>query len=203
MEPPVDIHDVTLRAQQHWAEDGLSEIMVGLLFVIMGGGLLVKLVLPRWITLHLLSSALTVAGALALSWGFKKLKERITFPRSGYVALPEPTRMRWVFLFAMFGVVAVATALGLATHFLTIPVVAAVFAACFLWGGLRYQQTSMLWEALLTLLFAVVSTWFTNLGGVAGVLTLMVMIGTSMAIIGGFRLRRFLKANPQPQETEA
>ena len=43
------------------------------------------------------------------------MKERITFPRSGYVALPEPTRMRWFFLFAMFGVVAVATALGLST----------------------------------------------------------------------------------------
>jgi hypothetical protein len=203
METPVDIHDVTLRAQQHWAEDGLSEIMLGLLFIVMGGGLLVKLALPHWLTLDLLSSALTVAGALGLSWGFKKLKERITFPRSGYVALPEPTRVRWVFLFAMFGVVAVATALGLATHFLTIPVVAAVFAACFLWGGLRYQQTSLLWEAFLTLLFAACSIWFTNLSGATGVLTLMVTIGASMAIIGGFRLRRFLRANPQPQETQA
>lgn len=203
MEPPVDIHEVTRRAQQHWAEDGLSEIMVGLLFIVMGGGLLVKLALPRWLTLDLLSSALTAAGALGLSWGFKKLRERITFPRSGYVAFPEPSRMRWVFLFAMFGVVAVATALGLATHYLTIPVVAAVFAACFLWGGLRYQQTSLLWEAFLTLLFAACSIWFTNLSGATGVLTLMVMIGTSMAIIGAFRLRRFLKAHPRPQEAEA
>jgi len=39
--------------------------------------------------------------------------------------------------------------------------------------------------------------------GVRGVLTLMVMIGASMAIIGAFRLWVFLKANPRRQETEA
>jgi Trk-type K+ transport system membrane component len=94
MEPPVDIDQVTVTAQRHWMEDGLSEIMVGLLFIVMGGGLLVKLALPHWLTLDLLTSALTAAGALGLSWGFKRLKQRITFPRSGYVALPEPTRMR-------------------------------------------------------------------------------------------------------------
>jgi hypothetical protein len=31
----------------------------------------------------------------------------------------------------------------------------------------------------------------------------MVMIGISMAMFGAFRLRGFLKANPQRQETEA
>ena len=203
MEPPVDIDDVTLSAQRHWMADGLSEIMLGLLFLLIGGGLLVKLALPRWLTLDLLTSALTAAGALGLSWGFKRLKQRITFPRSGYVALPEPTRLRWLSMFAMFGVVGVASAIGLSAHMVVMPVVAAVFAASLLWCGVRYKQTSMLWEALLTLLFAVVSTRFTNLSGVEGVLALMVMIGTSVASIGAFRLRGFLRANPRPQETEA
>jgi hypothetical protein len=203
MEPPVDIDDVTLNAQRHWMEDGLSEIMVGLLFVIMGGALLVKLALPRWLTLDLLTSALTAAGALGLSWGYKKLKERVTFPRSGYVALPEPTKMRRISIFAMVAAFGVVFTLVLSTHIVVVPVFAAVFAASFLWGGVQYKQISMLWEALLTLLFAVVLTRFTNLSGVEGVLALMVMIGTSMAIIGGFRLRGFLKANPRAQETEA
>ena len=200
MEPPVDIDGVTLRAQRHWTEDGLSEIVVGLLFIVMGGGVLVKLVLPRWITLDILISALTIVGVLGLTRGFKNLKERITFPRSGYVALPEPTRMRRIIVFGIVAAVGVASALGLLTH---VVVVAAVFAACFLWGGVQYKQTSMLWEALLTLLFAVVSTWFTNLGGFAGVLMLMVIVGTSMAIIGAFRLRSFVKNNPLRHETEA
>ena len=201
MEPPVDIDGVTLSAQRHWMEDALSEIMVGLLIIVMGGGLLVKLVLPRWITLDLLISALTIVGILGLTRGFKKLKERITFPRSGYVALPEPTRMRWFLMFAMVGVVAVASALGLFTHVVVVPLVAAVFAGFFLWGGVQYKRTSMLWEAFLTLLFAVFSTRFANSSGVGGVLTLMVMIGTSMAIIGAFRLRSFLRAKPRCQET--
>ena len=203
MEPPVDIDGVTLSAQRHWMEDGLSEIMLGLLFIIMYGGLLVKLALPRWLGMDLLIPALTIAGVFGLTRGFKKLKEHITFPRSGYVAFPEPTRRRRVLTFAILAVAGVATPLGLFTHVVVVPVVAAVFATLFLWGGVQYKQTSMLWEALLTLLFAVVSTWFTRLGGAAGVLALMVMIGTSMAIIGAFRLRGFLKANPRLRETEA
>ena len=38
MEPTVDIDGVTLRAQRHWMEDGLSEIMVGLLFILWAAG---------------------------------------------------------------------------------------------------------------------------------------------------------------------
>jgi hypothetical protein len=203
MEPPVDIDDVTLSAQRHWMEDGLSEIMLGLLFIILGGGLLAKLVLPRWLTLDLLIPALTIVGVFGLTRGSKKLKERITFPRSGYVALPEPTRRRRIFTFVTVAVLAAAFSLVLSAHIVVVPVFAAVFAAIFLWGGVQYKQASMLWEAFLTLLFAVVSTWFTNLNGAAGVLALMVMIGASMAIIGAFRLRGFLKANPTRQETEA
>ena len=207
MEPPVDIDGVTLNAQRHWMEDGLSEIMVGLLFIVMGGGLLVKLVLPRWITLDLLISALTIVGVLGLSRGFKKLKERITFPRSGYVALPEPTRMRRIIGFAMVAVVGMVAMFGVAftpvlsAQVAVVPLVAAVFAGLFLWSGVQYKRTSMLWQAFLALLFAVFSTRFANLSGVAGVLTLMVMIGIFMAIIGAFRLRSFLRANPQRQET--
>jgi hypothetical protein len=93
--------------------------------------------------------------------------------------------------------------LVLSAHVLVVPIFAAVFAAIFLWGGVQYKQTSMLWEALLTVIFAVISTWFTSLSGVAGVLALMVMIGASMAIVGAFRLRGFLKTNPRRQENEA
>ena len=202
MEPPVDIDGVTLRAQRHWAEDGSSEIMLGLLFTILGGGLLVKLVLPRWITLDLLISALTIVGVFGLTRGFKKLKERITFPRSGYVALSEPTRTGRVYTFATVVVLAAAFTLVRSAHIVVVPVFAGVFFGIFLWGGVQYKQTTMLWEALLTLIFAVFSTWFTSLNGAAGVLALMVMIGTSMAIIGAFRLRNFRRDNPKRQETE-
>jgi hypothetical protein len=203
MEPPVDIDGVTLSAQQHWMEDGLSEIMLGLLFVILAGGLLVKLAFPRWLTFDLLFSALSIVGVLGLTRGFKKLKERITFPRSGYVALPEPTRRRRILTFATVVVLGAAFTLVRSAHVVVVPIFAAVFAPLFLWGGVQYKQTSMLLEAFLTLTFAVVSTRFVSLNGAAGVLALMVMIGASMAIIGAFRLRAFLKANPTRQETEA
>ena len=137
------------------------------------------------------------------SEGYKKLKERITFPRSGYVALPKPTRMGRIAMFATFAVFGITFTLALSARVVVVPTFAAVFSACMLGGGLQYKQPSMVWEAFLTLLFAASLSWFTNLNGAKGVMTLMVMVGTSMAIIGAFRLRSFLKANPRCQETEA
>jgi len=61
----------------------------------------------------------------------------------------------------------------------------------------------MLWEAFLTLLFATILGLFTNLRGGQGFEALTTMVGVSMAIIGAFRLRRFLKTNPRPRETQA
>jgi hypothetical protein len=203
MDPIIDVAEITRRAQRHWMEDGLSEIMLGLLFVILAGGMLMRLAFPRWLTLDLLFPALTIVGILGLTRGFKKLKERITFPRSGYVALPEPTRTRRIFTFASVVVLGAAFTLVLSAHMAVVPIFAGFFAAIFLWGGVQYKQTSMLWEAPLILTFAVVSTRFPSLNGAAGVLALMVMIGTSMAIFGAFRLRGFLKANQRREETEA
>jgi hypothetical protein len=203
MEPSVDVDEITQRAQRHWTEDGLSEMMLGLLFIILAGGMLVRLAFPRWLTLDLIFPAITIVGVLGLTRGFKTLKERITFPRSGYVALPEPTRRSRILTFATVFVLGAAFTLVLSAHIVVVPIFAGFFAAIFLWGGVQYKQTSMLWEAILILIFAVVSVWFPSLNGAAGVLALMVMIGTSMAIFGAFRLRGFLKSNPRREATEA
>jgi len=197
MEPPVDVDDVVSRVQRNWMKDGLAEIMLGLLFVLMGGGSLAKLPLPRWLSVDLLTSALTVAGALGLVWGFKKAKQRIAFPRCGYVALPQP-------MFAMFAAFGVIFTL-LMTQFnrMTVPVSALVFALILTAPGLRVKGLRMIWEGVLTLLFGAFLFWFTDLDGSRGLMALMGMIGAAMVIIGAVRLRNFLKSNPLAQEPEA
>jgi len=204
MKPPVDVDDVVSRVRRNWMKDGLAEIMLGLLFVLMGGGSLAKLALPRWLSLDLLTSALTVAGALGLVWGFKKAKERITFPRCGYVALPQPTRMSRAAMFAMFAAFGVIFTL-LMTQFnrMTVPVSALVFALILTAPGLRVKGLRMIWEGVLTLLFGAFLFWFIDLDGSRGLMALTGMIGAAMVIIGAVRLRNFLKSNPLAQEPEA
>jgi hypothetical protein len=216
MEPLVDVDAAALRASQYWVEDGLTEMLLGLLMSSQMGVLMVARALPRGPVMGFLSTfgaqALSVAITLSIFGGFKKLKARITFPRTGYVALLERSTGHRTAVFAIgiaLAVFAVAGALGFQpsqTDWLSqsaVPAFAALFATCLIGGGLQYKQASMLWEGFLTLLFAAGLEGFTDLRGFKGLEVLMVIVGASMAVIGAFRFRSFLKANPKPQETEA
>jgi len=216
MEPPVDVDAVTVRASQYWMEDGLVEILLGLMISVQSGVYLVAGALPRSPLMDFISTfgaqALCLTVTLSIFGGFKKLKARITFPRTGYVALPKPsTTYRssvFVIAIALAGFM-VAVGLGFQPtqadwlSGMAVPAFAGFFAVCLIASGLQYKQASMLWEGLLTLLFAAGLEWFTDLRGFKGLGILMVMVGISMAIIGAFRLRSFLKAHPRPREVEA
>lgn len=208
MERSVDVEAVRLRASQYWMEDGLVELMFGLMISVQSGLFLAAGTLPKPLDqldhLAILGfQGVSMAVTLAILGGFKSLKKRITFPRTGYVALPEPTRMHRAFFFAMFAVFAVIFTLLMPIRSFAMLAFALVFAVCLLGGGLQYKEPSMLWEAFLTLLFAACMSWFAPLRGMRGMGVLMILVGVSMAIIGAFRPRRFLRVNPRPQEIEA
>jgi hypothetical protein len=207
MEPSVNVDEVMLRAARYWMEDGLVEILLGLQMVLMFGGVLAAGGVHAGP--FVMMAMMFVAPTLCM-WGFKKLKERITFPRCGYVGFPKPRRTyRNLVMVMAFGFV-VSEALIILKFGqeewlsrMAMPAFAIVFAACLLGGGFQYKQPSMLWEGFLTLLIAAFLTWFTNLHGWNELIVLMVTVGASMAIIGAVRLWSFLRANPKPRETEA
>ncbi len=216
MERSVDVEAVTLRASQYWMEDGLAEVLLGLLMFGQMGVYIMAGALPRGPLMDFVrtfgAQALCLAITLSIFGGFKKLKARITFPRTGYVALPErSTRYRTAVFAIGIALTGFAVAVGLGfqpsqTDWLSqsaVSAFAAFSATCLIVGGLQYKQASLLWEGFLTLLFAAGLEGFTDLRGFKGPEVLMVIVGASMAVIGAFRFRSFLKAHPRPQETEA
>lgn len=215
MEPSVDVNEITQRAQRHWMEDGLVELMLGLLMFTQMGVYMGASALPDGPLMKFVSTfgaqAVVLGITLAIFAGFKRLKARVSFPRTGYVAFPKPT---WKLRTSILGIFAVVFVISLGVtmlqsaekeqiSWLAAPAFAVFFATCCIGGGLKHKQPSMLWEGLLTVLFGVYLTWFTSLRGIEGMGTLMILVGLSMAILGGFRFRRYLKANPNPRETEA
>jgi hypothetical protein len=215
MGPSVDVNEITKRAQRHWMEDGLVEMMLGLLMFTHMGVYMTLSALPEGpranVGLTFLVQALVLGITLAIVGGFKRLKARVSFPRTGYVAFPKPTWKLRISIWAIFATVfAVAEGISMLRptdkerlSSMAAPAFAIFFAACLIGGGLKHKQLSMLWEGLLTMLFAVYLTWFTSLRGIEGLGTLMILVGLSMALLGGFRFRRYLKAHPRPEETEA
>jgi len=209
MEQGVDVNEITRRAQRHWMEDGLVELMLGLLMSTQMGVYMLAGALP--VGFIFLAQALVLASTLGIVAGFKRLKSRVSFPRTGYVAFPKPTWKLRISIWGTFGTVFVVaegiSMLGPADKdwlsSIAAPAFAVFFAVCCIGGGLRHKQPTLLWEGFLTLLFAIILTWFTSLRGISAVGALMILVGTSMAVLGGFRFRRYLKANPKPQETEA
>ena len=113
MEQP-DLDDVARRSQKYWDVDGLPELMMGLLWMLWGGAWLFGEALPddwRADAFWTAVPALLAGSGVAAIWATKRLKQRLTFPRTGYVDWKEPSRSARL----MAGGVAMVTAMVLAT----------------------------------------------------------------------------------------
>jgi uncharacterized membrane protein YjjP (DUF1212 family) len=116
-----DLDRAQRRAAHYWLRDGLNEVTVGVLLVLVGVYLAVESAVPRtqplrtWIAFGLL---VLVAG---LGLGSRRmvlaLKDHYVHPRTGYVALRQPNpRSRWLagllggVIAALFAIVAKAPA---------------------------------------------------------------------------------------------
>lgn len=89
-----DLNKTIRRTQQYWFEDGLVELLLGLLFLVLSGlfwwqvssdseyaPLVGGIAMPFIITL----------GAILMGVALRWLKQRLVYPRTGYVTYAKPT----------------------------------------------------------------------------------------------------------------
>ena len=87
------VDSIIRRTQRYWYTDGLAEITVGLIFVVLSGYFLIQ----AWTRDVSLNPVLANLGLLAILvlvlWLFRSalqaIKARLTYPRTGYVASPR------------------------------------------------------------------------------------------------------------------
>jgi len=95
---PDPLSEARLRAQRFLYRDGLSEIVPGIIFVLQGGWLLFNHLVnsrsPWYLPLALIYILLLAAFAMSVARIRAAIRERITYPRSGYVAYDESLRKR-------------------------------------------------------------------------------------------------------------
>jgi hypothetical protein len=195
---------------RYWDEDGLPEVMLGLLSIASSGVFLVGYALPKGSSTAQayaqVGPIIWAAASLAMRWGLKKLKERLTSPRGGYGAgISETSPTYWAFALGVVLLVGAGVLLlnvggrGMPEGtWMAAPGFATLFAAALLVGGLRYKLEHMIYLAAFSL---ILGAWMCRIGaGPQGGLWVMMWLGAAMALTGAVRLTKYLKTNPRPQD---
>ncbi len=96
------VDETVRRVHKYLYDDGLIEIGVGILFVVVGFGLVAFVAIQD----NIIMGVALIAGLLALATGgalftkraLEAVKERVTYPRTGYVSYrsEETNRGRWL-----------------------------------------------------------------------------------------------------------
>lgn len=112
------LRQIEKRTIRYWFEDGLAEISVALVFLVLAVYFYLKIILPAASPLNVFLEVgfvlFIVGGSFLTSRVVSALKERLTYPRTGYVEYPQASghkaRAR---VFAVVAVAAVVAAVTL------------------------------------------------------------------------------------------
>ena len=203
-----DLGDLARRPVRYWNVDGLPELMMGLLWIVWGGTWLLGQRVPhdwRWAAYWLLVPPTLAAAAYGVNWATRRLKARVTFPRTGYVEWKAPgpgTRIG-------AAAVAITAALALAVMVLTgdsrpdgqmvTPIIAVILSLGFVVISVRQHAPHYLALGGVALALGIALGW--THGGWTSVNWMFLGLGLALTLVGGLRLARFLRRHaPSPEE---
>jgi len=203
MTDAIDLNAIAHRPTRYWNVDGLPELMMGVTWVLWGSALLFGQMLPRgavWNTYWMITPAFLALSGFGATWATRKLKERITFPRAGYVAWKEPTRAsRAAAAVIAMGTAAVLAALVMKSRVNGVQGVAApglgvLLSLAFLVASVRQRAPHLLALAgvalTLGLAFGAMRIGWDSMNW------MLIVLGAASAAIGTVRLSVFLRRNP-------
>jgi hypothetical protein len=198
------------RALQYWLIDGIAELVMGGFFVLLGLYFGAQAVFPEDSPVgSMLTPAMlmvfVVAGLTARSL-IRMLKERLTYPRTGYVAYHQPSKKRrWLTLALAFGMAMLVSALfaSAPASLAWIPAVSGLVIGAY-WVYHAHRMGVLRFYALAAL-SAIAGTTITlaGVGETLGIPLFYIVLGLALMISGGLTMLSYLRRQPvQPDEPE-
>jgi hypothetical protein len=206
MEQQIDT--VIRRTQLYNFEDGLTEVFIGAL-TILGGLVLLTARFP------FIAFGVFLMGVILITFTLERIRERNTYPRSGYITYKEHRSKRWVSLLLVIIGCLVAGGFLIAAflldyhHALAWPalIVGVFVGGAFLYKGILLRLVRIIFlGAIITLfgfLFSPIVLGSEATEGYKGLTTIGLFffsVGVACLISGGWRFRKYLQENPLPVE---
>jgi hypothetical protein len=201
------VDEYVRRTYRYFYDDGLVEIGIGLLMVVVGSVLFswpsVNSLATRTIILSVALPALALGGAAMIRRLIRKAKEQVTYKRTGYASFRqgEPAGSRWFPLLAaliLFGIVFFLPETFMRMHF----AVAYFSAASLLYLGYRLELRRFFAVGAATFLIGVAVT-ITVANETAGTGLALGGAGLLLLLSGVLTLIRYLRQHPQPRNEQA
>lgn len=201
--------NAALRARQYWYTDGFNEMAFGTICGVLGLYFLTQTLLSGDSLLRTLLEAgfIVIVGGTGLLAGtaVNKLKQRLTYPRTGYVAYRKGPKSRRLL---MVGLTAAVSG-GLAAVFAILPVwqawmplaSAGIIGAAWVFVGIQSGLARFFVLAMVSLL-AGAGLAFSGLENIPALGVYYLLMAVALFVSGGVTLYRYLHATtgPQPEE---
>ncbi len=208
MNDPID--QAVRRARRYWYVDGLNEIAIGGLCLLLGiyfqvqGNLQIAALLREMLEIGLV--LIIIGGVFLINKAMKFLKEQITYPRTGYVGYRHPSLFRRL----ATGLLAAAIAAVISAVLMIAPVgldwmaglTGLILAAVWLFIAWRLQLSRFLVLSLVSLGGGVFLA-LTQLDGIAGVSAIYFLEGAALLVSGGLTFWAYLRGTQPANETES
>jgi len=204
--------DVEKRVKRYWYEDGIAELAIGGMFILLGLYFGIQGYFGEGSTLGVILQVsmvfVMIVGILGSNWAVRILKARLTYPRTGYVEYKvrdrEASQRRYIVV-AVGLIVAVASIVlinfirGLDSMVLATGILVGV--VCIALRGKSSGVTRFYYLGAFSLLLGIglsldhLSQTY-NLGLFYG------LLGVALVASGGLTLQRYLVENPMPTDLE-
>ncbi len=198
-----DFKAIEKRTIRSFYDDGLTEIAMGAIFLLLGGYFFGQIALPEGSFFHSLLSAsfilVIIFSGLLVNKILRYFKSRITYPRAGYVSFRKeksPKRKRVAAVSAALIGASVSVLLGISPSFrVALPAVNGILLSVALLllssktGVLRFSILAVVSAAAGVVLAAV------GIGDIGGIGLFYAIFGAAVTISGLIALAGFLRRN--------
>lgn len=206
-----DVDALMKRTVSSWYEDGLADIALGGYFLVLAAFLLGQSLTPPGSPLWLLwgpgTPLVLIIGAVTVGWLVQRLKQRLSFPRTGYISFERRQRSlsrsaRIVAVIVLSAAISAGTAI----------VSARLLSLALIFGLLSFGVFAYLWRRLGLRRYLATALWCLAVGIALTPLPLTMeqggaafwaLAGLGLAVSGFLAWRRFDRTAPPAEASNA